>query len=203
MCTKWTRFPACHVKPPTELEDWVLPRSGIAIRNSRVVRIAIAHRCSLPDTSSNCQRVPDSRFSRGKRLGGALFERIGAWIDFKDQSASLSSAIGYVRNQWDALCVYATQGFLSIDNNAAERALKRVAIGRKNWLFAGNDRAGQTAATLYTLIASAERHGVDPQRYLTSVLAKIAVTPAAELAQFLPDAWKRADQSEPPPPPPS
>ena len=70
-------------------------------------------------------------------------------------------------SEWDALCVYATQGFLAIDNNAAERGLKRVAIGRENWLFAGNDRAGRTAATLYCLIASAERHGVDPQRYPT------------------------------------
>jgi transposase len=72
------------------------------------------------------------------------------------------------------------------------------AIGRKNWLFAGNDRAGQTAATLYSLIASAERHGVDPQRYLTSVLAKVASTPVGELDQFLPDVWKRQEQAEPP-----
>ncbi len=67
-----------------------------------------------------------------------------------------AAAIGYSLNQWITLSVYATQGFLAINNNAAERALKRVAIGRKNWLFAGNDRAGQTAATLYSLIASAE-----------------------------------------------
>jgi hypothetical protein len=93
--------------------------------------------------------------------------------------------------------VRGTNTFLAIDNNAAERALKRVAIGRKNWLFAGNDRAGQTAATLYTLIASAERHGVDPQRYLTSVLARLATAPAADLVQFLPDAWKREAATEP------
>jgi hypothetical protein len=101
-----------------------------------------------------------------------------------------------VLNQWDALGVYATQGFLAIDNNAAERALKRVAIGRKNWLFAGNDRAGQTTAALYSLIASAERRGVDPRRYLTSVLAKIVSTPAGELGQFLPDVWRREAAGE-------
>ena len=60
-----------------------------------------------------------------------------------------------------------TQGFLNIDNNAAERALRRVGIGRKNWLFAGHDVAAQRIATLYSLIASAERHGLDPHRYLT------------------------------------
>jgi hypothetical protein len=82
-------------------------------------------------------------------------------------------------------------------NNAAERALKRVAIGRKDWLFAGNDRAGQAAATLYSLIASAEGHGLAPQRYLTSVLAKIGATPAGELGQFLPDVWAKESQTAP------
>jgi hypothetical protein len=88
------------------------------------------------------------------------------------------------------LKVYTGHGFLTIDNNAAERAMKRVAIGRKNWLFAGNDAAAAHAATLYSLIASAERHGLDPQAYLTGVLASIAQTPHTQLAQFLPDAWK-------------
>ena len=110
----------------------------------------------------------------------------------------MGQAIQYALNQWNALCVYATEGFLAIDNNAAERAMKRVAIGRKNWLFAGNDRAGETTALLYTLIASAERHGVDPQRYLTSVFAKLPFTPEEEIDQFLPDVWKRDDAAEPP-----
>lgn len=66
-----------------------------------------------------------------------------------------------------------------------------MAIGRKNWLFAGHDAAGESHARLWTLIASAERHGVDPQRYLTSVLAKIGQTKLSELDQFLPDVWKR------------
>lgn len=127
-------------------------------------------------------------------------DRIKAWLDDESRivlpRSPMAGAIGYVLNQWDALCVYATRGILAIDNNAAERALKRVAIGRKNWLFAGNDRAGQTAATLYSLIASAERHGVDPQRYLTSVLAKIGQTSAGEVDQFLPDVWKREDRAE-------
>lgn len=91
------------------------------------------------------------------------------------------------------LCRYTEQGFLNIDNNAAERALKRVAIGRKNWLFAGHDEAGKSHATLYALIASAERHGIDPQKYLTSVLAKIGQTKLSELEQFLPEKWKAED----------
>ena len=105
----------------------------------------------------------------------------------------LGQAITYALNQWSALTTYTTAGFLNIDNNASERALKRVAIGRKNWLFAGNDAAAENHARLWSLIASAERHGLDPQRYLTSVLAKVGQTPAQELDEFLPDVWKADD----------
>lgn len=72
-----------------------------------------------------------------------------------------------------------------------------MAIGRKNWLFAGNDGAAENHARLWSLIASCQRHAVDPQRYLTSVLAKIGQTPREELAQFLPDVWKADDAAEP------
>jgi hypothetical protein len=132
-----------------------------------------------------------------------MIGRIKTWLDAERQivlpRSEMAKAFTYALNQWEALCVYASEGFLAIDNNAAERAMKRVAIGRKNWLFAGNDKAGETAAVLYSLIASAERHGVDPQRYLTSVLAKLPFTPEGELEQFLPDVWKREDGSEPAP----
>jgi transposase len=73
---------------------------------------------------------------------------------------------------------------------------KRVAIGRKNWLFAGHDAAGASHARLWTLIASAERHGVDPQRYVTSALAKIGQAKLSELDQFLPEVWRAEDAAE-------
>ena len=99
-------------------------------------------------------------------------------------SSPMGQAIQYALNQWNALCVYATEGFLAIDNNAAERAMKRVAIGRKNWLFAGNNRAGQTTAILYTLIASADRHGADPQRDPTSIFARLPFGRRARSTSF-------------------
>ena len=123
-----------------------------------------------------------------------VLAKIKTWLDAEIQlvlpRSPMAQAINYTLNQWDALNRYTDQGYLNIDNNAAERALKRIAIGRKNWLFAGHDNAGASHAMLYTLIASAERHGVDPQAYLTSVLAKISTTPPSELNQFLPDVWK-------------
>ena len=122
-----------------------------------------------------------------------ILAKIKAWLDLEQQlvlpRSPMAAAINYTLNQWEALNRHTEQGWLNIDNNAAERALKRIAIGRKNWLFAGHDEAGQSHARLYTLIASAERHGLDPQKYLMSVLAKIGQTPLSELKQFLPDVW--------------
>jgi len=131
-----------------------------------------------------------------------VLDRIKSWLDTEQEAvlprSPMAKAITYAQNQWDALTTYTTQGFLNIDNNASERALKRVAIGRKNWLFAGNDAAAESHARLWSLIASCERHKLDPQSYLTSVLAKIGTTPTEQLGQFLPDVWKREDQEEPP-----
>lgn len=130
-----------------------------------------------------------------------ILTEIRVWLDTERLAvlprSPMAGAITYSLNQWEALTVYTTRGFLSIDNNASERALKRVALGRKNWLFAGNDEAATSHAMLWSLIASCQRHGLDPQRYLTSVLAKIHLTPPDELDQFLPDNWKREDAAEP------
>jgi transposase len=130
-----------------------------------------------------------------------VLARIKDWLDgereFVLPGSPLARAINYAQNQWQALMTYATQGYLAIDNNLSERALKRVAIGRKNWLFAGNDAAAENAARLWSLIASCQRHNIDPQRYLTSVMAKIGNTSAPQLDQFLPDLWAKADADEP------
>lgn len=133
-----------------------------------------------------------------------ILDEIQTWLDTEGEivlpRGPLAQAITYARNQWDALVVYATRGFLAIDNNASERALKRVAI---NWLFAGNDDAAASHARLWSLIASCERQGVDPQRYLTSVLAKLPLLGKGDpedLEQFLPDVWAKDDAADPSPP---
>jgi len=144
----------------------------------------------------------DTRRALRQERGAPILAQIKTWLDAESEvvlpRSPMATAITYAKNQWTALNVYVTQGFLNIDNNAAERALKRVALGRKNWLFAGNDAAAANHARLWSLIASAERHAVCPQRYLTSVLAKIGQTPTGELEQFLPDAWKAEDARQEP-----
>jgi transposase len=124
-----------------------------------------------------------------------ILATIKTWLDSEQKlvlpRSPMAQAIGYMLNQWEALNVYVTQGFLNIDNNAAERALRRIGIGRKNWLFAGHDKAAQRTATLYSLIASAERHGIDPQAYLRGLLARIPSMPVSQLEKLLPERWNR------------
>ena len=123
-----------------------------------------------------------------------VLKNIKEWLDKESQlvlpRSPMAEAINYMLNQWQALCVYAEHGFLDIDNNGSERALKLIAIGRRNWLFVGNDEFGKHYARFYSLIASAKLHGLDPQEYLRHVLTHIAQTPVSELEQFLPDVYK-------------
>ncbi len=95
-------------------------------------------------------------------------------------------------NQWQALCVYSTDGELDIDNNVSERILRRIAVGRNNWMFCGSANGGTTAAILYSFIATCERHQLNPYEYLRDVLDRIAQQPISKLAELLPGQWKPA-----------
>ena len=124
-----------------------------------------------------------------------VLEQIHFWLIEQQTQvlprSPIARAIGYCLNQWPALCVYATDARLSIDNNESERALRRVAVGRKNWLFAGHDESACGQAVLWSLIASAQRHGLDVQFYLRSVLAHLPGLRQSQFNEYLPDAWKR------------
>jgi hypothetical protein len=100
-------------------------------------------------------------------------------------------AVRYALGRWEALMRYCDNGRLEIDNNAAERALRAVALGRKNYLFAGSDRGGDSAATIYSLIGTAKLHGLDPENYLRTVLSRIAEQPINRIDALLP--WNLAE----------
>lgn len=123
-----------------------------------------------------------------------VIAELKAWMDREELSVLPQSALGeafrYIRNQWERLTRYLEDGDLDIDNNAAERALRGVAIGRKNWLFAGSDEGGRRAAIHYSVIESCKRNGVEPLAYLTDVLARIATHPANRIDELLPGQWK-------------
>ena len=99
----------------------------------------------------------------------------------------IGQAATYTRNQWQALNRYIEDGELSIDNNNAERAMKPVAIGRKNWLFVGSPLAGQRAAVLMSLVGSCKENQVEPWAYLRSIISQLPSDP--NLNSLLPDRW--------------
>ena len=118
-----------------------------------------------------------------------LLDELKQWLDEEQflPKSQIGRAATYTRNQWDALTRYVDDGDLSIDNNAAERAMKSVAIGRKNWLFVGSPRAGSRAAKLMSLIASCKTNRVEPWAYLRDVLTRLPL--GTEPSEFLPDRW--------------
>jgi transposase len=101
----------------------------------------------------------------------------------------IGQAISYALNHWRALKRYTEAGFLAIDNNVAEREMKRIAIGRKNWLFAGSDEGGRTAAVLFSFTSTCYRHSLDPFVYLRDLLRRLPAH-GASLEEFLPDRWQ-------------
>jgi transposase len=127
-----------------------------------------------------------------------VLEQFRAWLDAEAPrllpKEPIRQAIEYVRNQWTALNRYCDDGRLAIDNNAAERALRGIAVGRRNWLFCGSDRGGHTAAVHFSLIASCLRHNLDPFTYLRDLFTRLPVLLAAnasrdQLRTLLPDRW--------------
>lgn len=102
------------------------------------------------------------------------------------RKSDIAKVIRYALARWQALCRYRDDGYLEIDNNAAERALRCVALGRKNYLFAGSDAGGERAAALYSLLGTATLNGMNPQAYLTYVLEHIASHPINKIDQLLP-----------------
>lgn len=104
--------------------------------------------------------------------------------------AETARAIDYMLTRWPALTRFLDDGRVCLTNNAAERALRGIALGRRAWLFAGSDRSGERAAAMYTLIATAKLNDINPQARLAAVLGRIADHPAARLAELLPWHWK-------------
>jgi len=107
-------------------------------------------------------------------------------LDTLSRKSDTSRAILYALNRWAALTHYCDDGRLEIDNLPVERALRGVAIGRRNYLFAGADSGGERAAAIYSLVGSAKLNGIDPETYLRHVLAHIAEHPINRIDQLLP-----------------
>ena len=119
-----------------------------------------------------------------------LVEALGSWL--RANRAKLSPkiktavAIDYMLKRWPAFTRFLNDGCVCLSNNAAERAIRGIAVGRRNWTFAGSDAGGRRAAAMYTLIETAKLNGIDPQAWITDLLARLPGHPAKRLAEFLP-----------------
>ena len=138
-------------------------------------------------------KTPAERLATRQELSAPLMADLHTWLT--EQVAKLSrghdltKACFYMLKRWDAFTRFLDDGRVCLTNNAAERALRCIPLGRKAWLFCGSDRGGQRAAVIYTLIQTAKLNDVDPQAWLADVLARIADHPATKLDELLPWNW--------------
>ena len=143
-------------------------------------------------------RPPAERHAVRQERSRPRVEALGAWL--REQYARLSAAnrvakaIAYSLNCWDALVRFLDDGRLCLSNNAAERAVRGIAVGRRNWTFAGSDEGGRRTAAIYSLIETAKLSDVDPQAWLADVLARLNDHPARRIAELLPWNWKIQQQ---------
>jgi len=144
-------------------------------------------------------RPPDERREVRNQRARPLLESLHQWFETTllklSRKSDTTAAIRYALGLWEALMRYCDDGCLEIDNNAAERALRAVALGRKNYLFAGSDTGGERAAAIYSLIGTAKLNDRDPEAYLQMVLSRIADHPVNRIGELLP--WNLDTDSEP------
>ncbi len=142
------------------------------------------------------KEIRQERQSRSKPL---LIE-IHQWLNTHKKNvppaSTLGKAISYARGNWKALTVFIKNGKLAIDNNFSERNIKTVVLGRKNYLFAGSEVGGESAAVLYSLMETCKQNGIDPEAYLADVLLKVQYHPNHRIDELLPYHWKPPEKLE-------
>ena len=138
---------------------------------------------------------PDVRTTIRHEKAKAIFDDLEAWLQIQltriSAKSSLAGAIRYALARMKRLRCYLDHGTLEIDNNSAERSMRAIALGRKNYLFMGSEGGGKSAAIAYTLIETAKLNGVDPQAWLTDVLTRIADHKITRLSELMPWSYTR------------
>jgi transposase len=169
-----------------------------AAHRSPVAKEAIERIAGLYAIESEIRgRSPEERREVRNLRSRPLLDSLKQWLEETlgklSRKSDTALAVRYALGRWEALLRYCDNGRLEIDNNAAERALRVVALGRKNFLFAGSDGSGESAAAMYSLIGTAKLNGLDPESYLRNVLSRIADHPINRIEELLP--WNVAAEA--------
>ena len=198
--------------PPrvAEVACWSHVRRGFfdewASHKSAIAKDALDRISALFDIERPLKgQPPDIRRAVRQRTARPKIDELALWLDAQlaklpgksdlarwlvaSAASHLSNAIRYARSRWVALTRYLDDGRLEISNNAAENQIRPAALGRKNWLFCGSDSGGERAAAFYTLVRTARLNGIEPEAWLTDVIARIGAHPINRLAELLPWNW--------------
>jgi hypothetical protein len=142
--------------------------------------------------------TPERRNNARQALSKPLVAELQTWMRAEraklSQSNAVAKAMNYMLVRWPVFEAFLDDGRICITNNAAERALRGIALGRKSWLFAGSDRGGERAAAMYSLIVTAKMNDIDPQAWLADVLARMPDMPLSRLPELLPWNWSQMPQ---------
>lgn len=188
--------------PPrvAEVACWAHVRRGFfddyASHKSAIAKEALDRIGALFDIERTIAgRPPDIRRDVRQRSARPRIEELAIWLDAQlgkiPGKSDLAAAIRYARSRWPQLTRYLDDGRLEISNNAAENQIRPAALGRKNWLFCGSDAGGERAAAFYTLIRTAKLNAIEPEAWLTDVIARIGTHPVNRLAELLPWNWSQ------------
>ncbi len=173
-------------------------RTQAPVAQEALQRTAALYR--LEDTMRG--RPPDQRLFVRELHTAPLMADLRAWMEAVlprlPRRSDTAGAIRYALGRWEALTLVLRDGRACLDNSAAERAIRPITLGRRNWTFAGSDAGGERAAAIYSLIETAKLNGLDPEDYLRRVIERIADHPVNRVAELLPwnvpDARPRLDQ---------
>ncbi|HEV7775840.1 MAG TPA: IS66 family transposase [Luteibacter sp.] len=199
MVDDYVGYKAMFAAGMTELGCWAHARrkfvdqhkaSGSAIAQEAIARIAVLYRIE-----AEAKAMPvDDRHAHRQQHAMPVLRSIKTWLDeLRPQVAGNSgtaNAIDYALRRWPALVRYAEDGAFPIDNNPIENAIRPIALGRKNWLFAGSETAGKRAAAIMSLLATAKANGHEPHAWLTDVLTRLPTTLDRDIDTLLPHSWQ-------------
>jgi transposase len=188
-CRRSKRIAACWAHARRKFFD-VHAASGSPLAKEALDRIAALYAMEAKIKA----KPPDERRQYRQQQTEPLIADLKLWLEATLSKISgkseLAKAMRYTQSRWPALCCYLNDGRVEIDNNAAERSIRGIALGRKNYLFAGSDTGGIRAAAIYSLIETCKLNAIDPEAYLRDILGRIVEHKINRITELLPWSWK-------------